>query len=410
MLAFGNRHFAPEGASVDDRRRRDRRVGRADRRRPHERPPPRRAGLRRRRRVPRRAQARARDWPRARRGVGGLRPRHERRRPSRAARAPAGDRTTLLLEGPILATLLQPRLAEHAGDGRAGLDRPYRDLLGVAARVGCARRHGAGVSRLHDDGHAVGRRGRRRHRLGGRARARRRPPRRRRRARAARARHQSRPGACRPRRCFSSSAARSTRRWAARARSLDAALAYSNVVFAGNMLLWVMNAFASVIRGSGVMQFPSLVICIGVALLIPLSPLFIFGVGPAARLGDRRRRRGRRLHDRADGGAARLVRRLRQGPGAAAAARGCAAICSPISCASARSGARQHAADDVDGGDDDRPRRRRGGARRRRGLRHRRAARISADSRWCSASARRWWRWSARTSAPAGASGLCGSR
>ena len=33
--------------------------------------------------------------------------------------------------------------------------------------------------------------------------------------------------------------------------SLDAALAYSNVVFAGNTLLWVMNAFASVIRGSG---------------------------------------------------------------------------------------------------------------------------------------------------------------
>jgi putative MATE family efflux protein len=61
--------------------------------------------------------------------------------------------------------------------------------------------------------------------------------------------------------------------------SLEAALRYSNVVFAGNTILWVMNGFASVIRGSGEMRFPSLVICIGVVLLIPLSPLLIFGVG-----------------------------------------------------------------------------------------------------------------------------------
>jgi putative MATE family efflux protein len=67
--------------------------------------------------------------------------------------------------------------------------------------------------------------------------------------------------------------------------SLQAALAYSNVIFAGNALMWVMNAFASVIRGSGVMKFPSLVICIGVALLVPLSPLFIFGVGPLPGMG-----------------------------------------------------------------------------------------------------------------------------
>ena len=67
--------------------------------------------------------------------------------------------------------------------------------------------------------------------------------------------------------------------------SLHAALAYSNVIFAGNALMWVMNAFASVIRGSGVMKFPSLVICIGVALLVPLSPLFIFGFGPLPGMG-----------------------------------------------------------------------------------------------------------------------------
>ena len=67
--------------------------------------------------------------------------------------------------------------------------------------------------------------------------------------------------------------------------SLEAAMTYSNVVFAGNSLLWLTNGFASVIRGTGNMLFPSLVICIGVALLIPLSPLLIFGFGPIPALG-----------------------------------------------------------------------------------------------------------------------------
>ncbi len=70
-----------------------------------------------------------------------------------------------------------------------------------------------------------------------------------------------------------------------RGGSLDAAMAYSNVVFAGNVVLWLMNALASVIRGSGEMLFPSTVVCIGVALLIPLSPLFIFGLGPFPAMG-----------------------------------------------------------------------------------------------------------------------------
>jgi putative MATE family efflux protein len=67
--------------------------------------------------------------------------------------------------------------------------------------------------------------------------------------------------------------------------SLEAALAYSNVVFVGNVVLWAMNALASVIRGSGNMAFPSTVICIGVALLVPLSPLLIFGLGTLPGLG-----------------------------------------------------------------------------------------------------------------------------
>ena len=67
--------------------------------------------------------------------------------------------------------------------------------------------------------------------------------------------------------------------------SLTAALQYSNVVFAGTALVWLMNALASVIRGTGNMLVPSAAVCIGVILLVPLSPCLIFGVGPFPALG-----------------------------------------------------------------------------------------------------------------------------
>jgi Na+-driven multidrug efflux pump len=70
-----------------------------------------------------------------------------------------------------------------------------------------------------------------------------------------------------------------------RGASLDAAMQYSNVVFSGNILVWLMNGLASVIRGTSNMLIPSMVICVGVGLLIPLSPLFIFGLGPMPALG-----------------------------------------------------------------------------------------------------------------------------
>ena len=70
-----------------------------------------------------------------------------------------------------------------------------------------------------------------------------------------------------------------------RGGSLTAALAYSNVVFAGTPLVWLMNALASVIRGTGNMFVPALSICLSVAVLVPLSPLLIFGLGPVPGLG-----------------------------------------------------------------------------------------------------------------------------
>jgi putative MATE family efflux protein len=70
-----------------------------------------------------------------------------------------------------------------------------------------------------------------------------------------------------------------------RGGELQAALKYSNVVFAGNIMLWAMNAFASVIRGTGNMLVPALAICGGVVILVPLSPLLIFGWGPIPAMG-----------------------------------------------------------------------------------------------------------------------------
>lgn len=67
--------------------------------------------------------------------------------------------------------------------------------------------------------------------------------------------------------------------------TLDAALIYSNVVFAGIVLLWIFNSLANVIRGGGNMTTPAIVITVGALLVIPLSPLLIFGWGPIPALG-----------------------------------------------------------------------------------------------------------------------------
>jgi putative MATE family efflux protein len=67
--------------------------------------------------------------------------------------------------------------------------------------------------------------------------------------------------------------------------SLTAALTYSNVVFSGAILIWVFNSLANVIRGTGNMTVPAVITSVGAAALIPLSPCLIFGWGPFPRLG-----------------------------------------------------------------------------------------------------------------------------
>ena len=67
--------------------------------------------------------------------------------------------------------------------------------------------------------------------------------------------------------------------------SLAAAATYSALVFAGAIPLWLFNSFAAVIRGTGNMFFPAAVNVAGAVILIPLSPLLIFGMGPLPQLG-----------------------------------------------------------------------------------------------------------------------------
>jgi putative MATE family efflux protein len=69
--------------------------------------------------------------------------------------------------------------------------------------------------------------------------------------------------------------------------SLSIALEYSNIIFGGAALLWLMNSLASVLRGSGDMRTPAVVMVAGAFVVIPVSPLLIFGAGPVAGMGVR---------------------------------------------------------------------------------------------------------------------------
>lgn len=67
--------------------------------------------------------------------------------------------------------------------------------------------------------------------------------------------------------------------------SLMAATAYANVVLGGAVLVWLFNALAAVIRGTGNMALPAVVTCVGANVLIPLSPTLISGWGRFRGLG-----------------------------------------------------------------------------------------------------------------------------
>lgn len=66
---------------------------------------------------------------------------------------------------------------------------------------------------------------------------------------------------------------------------LAEALAYSNILFAGAVLVWLANTLASVLRGSGNMMVPAIVLVVATLLHVPLSGMLVLGAGPMPRLG-----------------------------------------------------------------------------------------------------------------------------
>src|ERR1700716_329207 len=68
-------------------------------------------------------------------------------------------------------------------------------------------------------------------------------------------------------------------------RVLAAALAYSNAVFTGAVSICVLNVLGSAVRGTGNMGLPAAVIVGSVIVHVLISPLLIFGWGPLPALG-----------------------------------------------------------------------------------------------------------------------------
>ena len=70
-----------------------------------------------------------------------------------------------------------------------------------------------------------------------------------------------------------------------RGDALSAALRYSNCLFAGAIPVWIVNLQAAALRGAGNVKVPAVVTLVGAVVMIPLSPVLIFGFGPVPRLG-----------------------------------------------------------------------------------------------------------------------------
>jgi putative MATE family efflux protein len=67
--------------------------------------------------------------------------------------------------------------------------------------------------------------------------------------------------------------------------ALDAAIGYSTVIFAGAIAPWLYNILGSVVRGTGNMAVPAIVMAVCAALQLVLTPTLVLGLGGAPRLG-----------------------------------------------------------------------------------------------------------------------------
>jgi Na+-driven multidrug efflux pump len=71
-------------------------------------------------------------------------------------------------------------------------------------------------------------------------------------------------------------------------RTLEAVLAYSNLVFAGAFSCWLLNTLASIVRGTGTMLLPASVIIGGGIVTLAVSPALVLGRGAVTPAGYRR--------------------------------------------------------------------------------------------------------------------------
>lgn len=67
--------------------------------------------------------------------------------------------------------------------------------------------------------------------------------------------------------------------------ALVAAQQYSLFVFGGSILIWLVNLLSSSLRGAGDVKTPAWVTVAGAVVIVPLSPVLIFGFGPIPALG-----------------------------------------------------------------------------------------------------------------------------
>jgi putative MATE family efflux protein len=70
-----------------------------------------------------------------------------------------------------------------------------------------------------------------------------------------------------------------------RGAALDAALAYSNVLFSGAIVIWATNVLGAVVRGTGNMLLPALLLVLTALIHLVLCPTLVFGWGPIPALG-----------------------------------------------------------------------------------------------------------------------------
>lgn len=67
--------------------------------------------------------------------------------------------------------------------------------------------------------------------------------------------------------------------------SLEAAKQYSFFVFAGSILIWLVNLLSSSLRGAGDVKTPAWITVAGAFIIVPFSPALIFGFGPIPAFG-----------------------------------------------------------------------------------------------------------------------------